>query len=98
MHRLQAAQTHPSPAEIQADQVNFPGMPKTICGGILAPEAGNVPHIPIGGVKKMRVFEDDVGLAQGDLAQLRLLWDRLDQLAARAKRNGSVTHFIHIAE
>lgn len=92
MHRLQAAYTPTSASEHLADRVNFPGCPKLVSGVVLSPEKGAEVLIPSdGAVQKMRVFEDDAGLSKGDLAELSLLWDRLDSLVARSKRNGWVT-------
>jgi hypothetical protein len=86
MHRLQAAKTRNTPAEKLANEVNFPGCPQAASAVILNPS--EMPRIPPGAVKRMRVFDDDVGLQQGDLAQLKLLWDRLESLAERSRRNG----------
>ena len=86
MHRLHAAKTRNTPAEQLANEVNFPGCPQPISEAILNPS--EMPRVPAGAVKRMRVFEDDAGLQEGDLAQLKLLWDRLESLAERSRRNG----------
>lgn len=90
MHRLHEAQRPKSKADKLALTVIYPGSPQAVSRVILNPTTDPESTIPQGAVLRMRVLDNDLGLQDGDLTRLKLLWDRLDSLAARAKRNGSV--------
>lgn len=91
MHRLHEAQRPRSKADRLALSVIYPGSPQVVSKSILAPSTTSTPTVPQGAVTRMRVLENDLGLQEGDVGCLKQLWERLDSLAARAKRNGYVS-------
>lgn len=90
MHRLHEAHSPSTTAESLAKGTLYPGAPQLISRAVLAPASLEIPSIPHGSVERMKVLMDDLNLVEGDLAALKLLWERLDSLVSRAKRNGWV--------
>ena len=71
--------------------VPYPGCPSDNDAALLMASEPDTTWVDRGyahGVCKMGVQVADQGVQPGDLEKLRTLWDRLDSLADRARRNG----------
>jgi hypothetical protein len=88
MHRLHEAQRPKSRSDKLALGVIYPGSPQAVSKIVLDPIIDSPAPVPGGAVLRMRVLQNDLGMQEGDLQRLKQLWDRLDSLTARAKRNG----------
>lgn len=94
MHRLQNAHIPQTQSERISTKVPYPGSPLDISSSILTPETSSAEIITAlrGSVGGMKVLETDSGLVKGDLEALKVLWDRLDTLVQKARKNGLVDH------
>ncbi|WWC85649.1 uncharacterized protein L201_000515 [Kwoniella dendrophila CBS 6074] len=85
LHRIRAV--HNEGLELN---VPFPGCPSDADEMVLIPTSSDTSvyesyrHI----VPRMGIHDDDPGVIPSDMEKLKLLWDRLDSLADRARRNG----------
>lgn len=91
LHRLRSKHLAAHPDDIAAG-VAYPGVPLNVDALVLSPDSPDMRELAElkGDVPAMSVLESELGLQEGDLEQLKLLWDRLDSLAQRAQTNGYV--------